>query len=472
MLDMVTIIKMLCEVIISLSGVLLQTISDVVVELFSLNKAKPYSAHFLSENKLFSSASQGYALLVNKNLSIAKSFENSAIFGGSGTGKSSQILIPSILTMNSSSLVIHDPSGELALKTSGAKHKLGFSVKYLNYVAIHTSEKYNPLHRIKDYSDIKKISKIIVTTSLGDGGKELFWNGMAESLLSFWISYVKYHTPKEFCNLSFVLFLLQEFAGSPKKSDERIVQTSNQQLLNEYKSFVALDSKMLLSVIATATQSLSIFSDPQMTELTSDDTIDMEGFRTQKTILYIQNNVQNMKYYKVISSIFFEQFFGLVISKLGDSKELPIFFLLDEASSLNLTNILPIAISNIRKANAGILMIYQSQSQLFDMYGASQGRNILDNSFAKVYLPGQGLEVCKELEQLMGKYEFLDENNAKVVRSLLTTDEIRTSIESIILCGNAAPIKRRLVPYYEQRNLKALSAIPYFVKPNDNTQNS
>ena len=157
---------------------------------------------------------------------------------------------------------------------------------------------------------------------------------------------------------------------------------------------------------------------------------------------------------------------------MGDSKELPIFFLLDEASSLNLSNILPIAISNIRKANAGILMIYQSQSQLFDMYGASQGRNILDNSFAKVYLPGQGLEVCKELEQLMGKYEFLDENNAKVVRSLLTTDEIRTSKESIILCGNAAPIKRKLVPYYEQRNLKALSEIPQFVKPINNTQNS
>ena len=94
---MVTIIKMLCEVIISLCGVILQTISDVVVELFSMTKSKPYSAHFLSENKLFSSASQGYALLGNKNLSIAKSFENSAIFGGSGTGKSSQILIPSIL---------------------------------------------------------------------------------------------------------------------------------------------------------------------------------------------------------------------------------------------------------------------------------------------------------------------------------------------------------------------------------------
>lgn len=147
------------------------------------------------------------------------------------------------------------------------------------------------------------------------------------------------------------------------------------------------------------------------------------------------------------------------MSNLPKLNELPVFFLLDEASSLYL-NILPTAISNIRKYNAGILQVYQSQNQLFDLYGVPQGRNILANSFAKVYMPGQPLEVARELEQILGKYEYIDNDDNKRTRQLLTADEIRVLKEAIILCGNYPAIKAKLIPYYEQRALNPLSSLP------------
>jgi type IV secretion system protein VirD4 len=166
-----------------------------------------------------------------------------------------------------------------------------------------------------------------------------------------------------------------------------------------------------------------------------------------------------MKYYSVLSSIFFEQFFAATMSKLPEKQDLSVFFLLDEASSLYL-NILPVAISNIRKYNAGILQIYQSQHQLFDLYGVPQCRNIIANSFAKVYMPGQPLDTCRELELLLGKFQYVDDNNHEKTRSLLTLDEIRILQESIILCGNLPPIKAKLVPFYEQRELKRQTSLP------------
>ena len=256
--------------------------------------------------------------------------------------------------------------------------------------------------------------------------------------------------------------MINAFSGTPQKVDKLFVRAKDDDLLADYKAYVAYDSKMLMSIIATARTALSIFADPEVAKVTACDSIDFESFRKQKTILYINNDVNSMKYYSVLSSMFFEQFFGNVMSHLPEKNDLPVFFLLDEASSLYLS-ILPVAISNIRKYNAGILQVYQSQSQLFDLYGIPQGRNILANSFAKVYMPGQPLETARELELLLGKYEFVDDENNKRTRQLLTMDEIRILNEALILIGNHPPVKTKMIPYYEQTKMRLLTELPSFV---------
>lgn len=459
---MIRIVDITIELLFSLFQTIITGIFDFIVAFVTPQNKNGFSASFLPSHKLLSSSAKGFCLTGDKSLSIDNSITNSIVFGGSGSGKSSQVLIPSILKMmGASSLVIHDPSGELAEKTSGALKSSHYDVKFLNWIKPEQSEYFNPLHRIKNISDIKKISKILIHTSLGGGGKDPFWNMSAEGILTIFIRYIIFHTEKEFHSLFNVLCLINAFAGTPQKVDLLFIKTDDDNLLAEYKSFVSYDSKMLMSIVATARTALSIFSDPQIAQITSRDTINFESFRKEKTILYINNNVNDMKYYTVLSSIFFEQFFANIMSHLLKKNELPIFFLLDEASSLYL-NILPIAISNIRKYFSGIMLVFQSQNQLIDLYGVQQGRNILANSFSKVYMPGVPLDVAKELESILGKYEFIDDDNARRTRPLLTADEIRTLNEAIILCGNFLPIKSRMTPYYKQRALKHLTELlPY-----------
>ncbi len=456
---MVQLLNMVMGLVFSLFESVFTGIADIIVTATPSRRKENYNADFIPTNKVLSTSQKGFCLTGGKCLSIKESFSNALVFGGSGSGKSSRVLIPSLLKMDTSSLCVHDPSGELFEKTSGAMKKAGYAIKVLNYANTDYSENFNPLHRVQNISDIKKLSRLLIHTSLGTGGKDPFWNSSAESLLSVFIRYVILHTEKQYHTLYNVLCLINAFSGSPQKVDKLFVQAKVDDLLSEYKAFVAYDSKMLMSFIATVRTALSIFADPQVARVTSSDTIDFESFRKEKTILYINNNVNDMKYYSVLSSIFFEQFFASVMSSLPKQNEKPILFLLDEASSLYL-NILPTAISNIRKYNSGILQIYQSQGQLFDLYGVSQGRNIIANCFSKVYMSGQPLETARELELILGKYEYIDNDNNRRTRQLLTMDEIRILKEAIILCGNLPPIKARMIPYYEQRELKKLTSLP------------
>lgn len=465
---MIKIIDSILSILFSVFEMIFTGIADVCVSGSPGRRRESYNADFLSPSKLLSRTHTGFCVTGKKYISVEDSFSNAICFGGSGSGKSSRILIPSILGMYSSSLVAHDPSGELLSLTASAMKEKGYNILTLNYTNPKVSENFNPLHRVKTIAEAKKIAKLLVTTSLGGGGKDPFWNEAAIGLLSIFIRYVLFHNAKEYHTLHNVLTLINAFSGEPKKVDLLFVRAKDEELLREYKAYLAYDSKMLMSIVATAKTALAIFSDPDVAEVTKTDSIDFGSFRTHKTILYINNNVNNMKYYSVLSSIFFEQFFASVMERLPHKDDIPTFFLLDEASSLYL-NILPTAISNIRKYQCGILQIYQSQSQLTDLYGAAQGRNILANSYTKIYMPGQPLETAKELEQLLGKFEYADDDGNKRMRQLLSADEIRILKDALILIGNYPAIKTPLTPYYEVRQLQKRVALPPFSleeKPN------
>lgn len=456
---MIQLLTLLFNIITGIAGEILQLLLDFTTAIVPAHRKTELNADFISAGKLLYHNQKGFCLTGKRSLYIEDSFSNALVLGGSGSGKSSCILIPSILKMaDGSSLVIHDPSGELFQKTSGALIKMDYVVKVLHYSAPELSERYNPLERAKSTSDIQKISKLVVHNALGQG-KDPFWNTSAEGLISLFARYLVNHTSVRYRTLHNVLHLINTFSAAPEKVDRLFVRAGDSLLLTDYKAWVAYGDKTLMSIIATARAALSVFSDPSVAKVTSSDTLDFATFRNVKTALYINNSVKEMRYYSVISAIFFEQFFGEVMNSLPAKKDLPIFFLLDEASSLFL-GLLPTAISNIRKYDSGILQIYQHYHQMVDLYGHAQARNIAANCYAKVYLSGQPIEIAQELETTLGEFQFVDDDGIQRTRPLMTADEIRQAKHSIILCGNHAPILGKMVPFYQQRLLKKLTEIP------------
>lgn len=448
------------DILISIIEGFLKTTFDLLESAISGNRNKEYKAEFASQRSLLSAFNSGFNLTGNKSLSIKDSFQNSLIVGGTGTGKSSVVLIPSLYTMKGS-FIVHDPSGELFLKSSGYLKQKGYDIKVLNFARPEISSNYNPLSRARDSStDIQKVASIMVENSMGGNKKEPFWNSLAVSLITILIQILKTQD-EEFYNLPNVYSLLNAMGGNHEAVDALFSKDADEKLFKEYKAFLAYDEKVTNSVIATCKAALQIFNDENVAKVTSTDNIRFEDFREKPTVVYIQNSIADQRYYSVLTSLYFEQLFSFILSRFPKESEQSVYFLIDECSSLHLPT-LALATANVRKYCAGILLIIQSPQQMTNHYGKAETESILANCHSKLYFSGQNLETATELEKILGKWEFKDSQEKKVVRSLMTNDEIRMLRQdrAILICGNAAPVLTKLRPYYQSRRYREYANIP------------
>lgn len=455
--------------------IILKTIEDILIWIESIlgfllglaeqlvdgsQRKEKYDAKFESSSSLLSSFNGGFNLTGRLKLSIKNSYQNVLISSPTGGGKTSVAILPSIYSMKGS-FIVHDPSGEICHKTSGFQKLVSRKVKILNYSRPDISCGFNPLARANTHSEIQKVAHLLVDNALGgNNNKEQFWNLQATALLTMLICILKkqetiYQNP---LNLR---HLLNQLGGNPESVDTLFSEYADDVLFAEYKSFLSYDEKTISGIIATCKAALQIFSDEAVSKITAEDSIDFEDFRQMPTILYIQNSVADQKYYSVLTSIFTEQLFSYIMSRFPATSEQDIFILLDECSSLRLPT-LQLAVSNVRKHRAGIMLVIQDFSQLVHIYGKNEAEAIKSNCFAKLYFSGSSLETAKELEQLLGKFEFKNKDKQRVIRPLMTNDEIRTmkSSNGILICGHYAPIKTKLVPYYKQPKYLQYSELP------------
>ena len=429
------------------------------IELCFSQKKKEYNSEFASQGILLSKYNYGFCLTGRRSLTCKDSYQNAMIVGGTGTGKTSIVLIPSLFKMRGS-YVIHDPSGELFTKSAGYLKQKGYEIKVLNFTKPQSSSGYNPLTRANTSSEIQKVASMLVETALGGKTKDPFWNTQATALLAMLITILK-KQGNEYQDLYNVRQLLNRLGGNPESVDALFSEFADEVLFAEYKSFISYDDKVVSGVIATCKASLQIFNDDAVARVTSYDNLNFLDFRNKPTALFIQNSVADQKYYSVLTSIFFEQFFSFLLGCFPKKEEKDIFLLIDEASSLNLPT-LPLAVANVRKHRSGIMLLVQDFNQLIHHYGKYDADGIKANCFAKMYFTGASLETAKELEQTLGKYQFEDDKKRTVIRSLMTNDEIRTMDvkRALLICGHHPPILARLRPYYKNTIFNSYSKLP------------
>lgn len=418
-----------------------------------------YDADFLQPSEMLSSFNKGFSIN-GKSLTLENSYKNVLVTGQTGTGKSSCISIPSCLKMiGTASLCVNDPSGEIATNVSGAFKQAGYDVQIINYTKPELGG-YNPLKRIKNKSDISKASELIIYNALGRG-KDPFWNISATNCLDIFIE-LACSLPQELRIMHSVVSLINLYCYNVEQIDRLIVRTNNPALIGEYKVFNSYDPKIIQGIIASVKAACKIFLDPQVALTTSYDTVNFEQCRRKPTIIFFNNNVTSMKYYGLITAIFFEQFFAEILSRIPAPDELPVFFCIDESASLYL-GALQITMANIRKVKAGIMTIWQSYHQLISLYGNEDARAIIENCFTTVHLPGQPLDVSKDISTTLGSFEFEDEHGHKQKRLLLTPDEAHQLNETLVLCGNRRAIKLPMKFYYKDYRLRQLSQIPPYI---------
>jgi len=444
-------------------------LSDVLSSLLDLmQKKQGYNAEFGSESDIASRFNKGFLISKHRKLTKRRSFENLMIAGPTGSGKTTKLLLKMLYELKNCSLILNDPSKELHQLSSGYLSKF-FEIKTLNFSDSTASSGYNILSRIQKPNDVNKIAHLLVASSLDKGNQsDPFWSLQSKSMLSLFIRLIMFQ-PKEYLNMANVLYVLNTFAASPKKVDIWVAKTKDEKLILDYKSLISTPEKTLQNIVASAKAALQLFDDPEITKVTSYDTIDFSTIRQKPTIIFLHNSISDMKYINILNGIFFEQMYGHILQKLPDKNELDLFIILEEASSIYIP-ILPAAIANTRKHRTGNLICVQSPGQLKTFY-KDDAANISANCVTKIFMPGQtSMEVLQEIEMLGGKCTYKDEKEVERVRPLITVDEIRLLDEdrTLILSGNNRIIKGRTSPYYQSFKYKGYSKIPALPLCSDN----
>jgi len=256
--------------------------------------------------------------------------------------------------------------------------------------------------------------------------------------------------------------LLISFSSDVKALDSLMEKVKDKSILHEYKSFQSFDEKLRVGIIATALSALQIFSDDQVAKVTAYDSLSLDIFRIHKTALFITNPVADQGYLAPLTSIFFEQLFGKLL-KMPRPDHLDIFCLIDEAGILQIPGpTLVNTLTNIRKYRAGIALGIQDIGQLA-RFGRGLQQTILTNCYTQVYFTGQGLDTARNLEETLGKIEYQDEDGRKLIRPLMTLDQIRTMPRNhvLVMAGHHAPILTKVTPFYKYKPFNVYSKLPF-----------
>jgi len=413
-------------------------------------------AEFETDQQLLSIYHEGFCVDGKRSLSLKDSFRHIVIVGRSGIGKSTSTFIPSLLTMHSSgsSLIVHDPSGELYKISAGHLKTQGYKVHILNFSEPKRSVGFNPLDKITRPSDVDRLGSMLVTTSLKQS--DPFWDNSAVSLVKMCIG-LALHLPRQYRNMANVLHLVKLMGANPKRMDELMSQHADDKLFIDYKAFLSNDSKVQSGIIATALAALNIFSDEQVALTTAQDGLDFKELRKKKIALFIQNKTADQQYLNTLISIWFEMLFASLMEKLPEKEDKSVYILLDEAASGLRMPSLSNAIAHLRKYKVGVAMGLQSIEQLKETYGDNDATTILSNCFLQMYFSEQSHSTAKLLEEMLGKYHYEDKDgNKNLVRNLMEANEIRMlkKNRAIIIAGNQKPILAELTPHYDRLWLK------------------
>jgi len=452
------------QTIIDLIKLLIESLIQTISLLFELLwKDHRLNASF-GAKRMLKSSQTGLAV-GSKNLSEDDSGKSKIIIGPSGTGKSTSYFLNSLFSSHGNFVVL-DVSGELLQTTAAALTKRGYTISVINLNnAQGTTHAWNPLQALKNSSENSKSFASLLINNAMSHTSDVFWNLSSSNLLGLFIDFIfeafdpKYHT------MYFLKYVLGRFAGEQELFDYLFSYYASETTFFAYKSFIASDSKIITGVLANCQAALGVFDDKSVAKVTSQHSFSMQEFISkEKQVVFIQNSVLSQEFLRPINSLFFYFFFESLMREIRPKTAPMCYFLIDEASSIRLGPMLPLAMVNLRKFRGSICLGLQSYQQLESIYGREDAISILQNSYVKVFLRNLDITFAKTIADMLGEYTYQDaKSETDRNRKLVTADSIRAmkDQECILFVGAERGVHLKKVrPFYKIRKYLALSKLP------------
>ena len=323
--------------------------------------------------------------------------KHTAIYGASGTGKSTTFVIPQILQCcrRNESIIVTDPKGEIYAKTSKYLKDRGYQVKVFNLVEPQYSDSWNCLGEItRDESQVELMAQtfcdVIIKNTSGPS-PDHFWDNSEMSLLKALCLYVALdkNRPEQKRNIGAVYELLTENDDLKLTAmfDRLDIGHPARAPWNIYKK--AGDTVRGNIIIGLGSR-LQVFQADIIKRITQYNEIDLETPAREKCVYYVIMSDQESTL-NFLSSLFFS-FLFIKLVKYADIKgkdgkcDVPVNFILDEFPNIGQIPDFTKKLSTIRSRDLRVSVIFQNLAQLQNRYPLGQWEEIIGNCDTHLFL--------------------------------------------------------------------------------------
>ena len=392
------------------------------------------------------------------------------IVGGSGAGKSRNVVKPNVYEANAS-YIVTDPKGELAASAIPLLLREGYSVKVFDLVDPERSDCYNPFHYIRNDADVLKLIANFIrnTTPKNAHSNDPFWEKSETALDSALMLYLLHEAPPQDQTMEMMLTMLEY--GAAKEGDGDHVspldllfqaleeENPNHIAVRQYKVFKQAPSETAMSILISAAVRLAPFSLPEIQRITARDELELEKLGERKQAIFCiipdSNDVSLNFLVGMLYSQAFQELYYQADKVHGGSLPIPVRLMFDEFANVSLPDGYERLQATMRSRNVMATIILQNISQLKALFKDSW-EGIIGNADAFIYLGGNEQSTHKYVSELLGKQTIetrtssqskgrngsYSQNFQQAGRELLTPDEVRMldNKKAIVLIRGEAPV--------------------------------
>ncbi len=392
------------------------------------------------------------------------------IVGGSGAGKSRNVVKPNVYEANVS-YIVTDPKGELAASAIPLLLREGYSVKVFDLVDPERSDCYNPFHYIRNDADVLKLIANFIrnTTPKNAHSNDPFWEKSETALDSALMLYLLHEAPPQDQTMEMMLTMLEY--GAAKEGDGDHVspldllfqaleeENPNHIAVRQYKVFKQAPSETAMSILISAAVRLAPFALPEIQRITATDEMELERLGERKQAIFCiipdSNDVSLNFLVGMLYSQAFQELYYQADKVHGGSLPIPVRLMFDEFANISLPDGYERLQATMRSRNVMATIILQNISQLKALFKDSW-EGIIGNADAFIYLGGNEQSTHKYVSELLGKQTIqtrtssqskgrngsYSQNFQQAGRELLTPDEVRMldNKKAIVLIRGEAPV--------------------------------
>lgn len=403
--------------------------------------------------------------------------------GGTGGGKSSGLVVPTLLTLTEGSVIVTDPSGELAAMTSRHRAEIG-PVVFLNPFAATFARQsaltfddagFNPFSILDPkspnfISDVNAFARLLMVTDRRESGS--YWNDEGAEFLSLMIASIILYDAVDLHNLAFLYRVVRDTPDGMELRLKQIIKRDHPALRDDAERFIGIISKAapqwagIASKAALATKRYA--PSTPLGEHTAKNGFDAALLKSQKVTVYVLVPTSllptALPWLNLLVGLFAQ-----VIALPGSPA--PVTMLVDETPSLGFIPDLIPAMALYRKAGLRMWLFTQTYAAMAapELYGREGMQTLMGLAMVKQFFALDEPEVQDMVSKLCGQRSVSNPSSTgstgDVGQPLIRPDQVRglQKWTQIIVRGNLLfPIKARLVPYFNHPKLKSLAdANPY-----------